>query len=468
MSIMEKAASWITRQAQSRVPYDSENLFLAGPFAPVEREITETRLTVTGEIPRELNGLYARIGPNPMKVHNPANHHWFLGDGMVHGVRLSEGQALWYRNRYVGTDKVNARLGRAPAAGLRHRPDVNDTVNTNIIGHAGKIWALVESGSLPVQLNDRLETERHGYFNTPAQRSFAAHPHRDPRTGALHTICYDVMVQTHVFYVVVSPDGHIAHDVAIPVRHGPMIHDCALTESKILVLDLPITFSMSALMHGHTFPYQWNDKHPARIGLLPLHGTEEDIAWVDIDPLFAFHTANAFDNADGTVTVDLITYAKMFEGSRQGPDRGQTSRFERLVLDPARNRASRETFSEFPQEFPRCDERLTGKPYAYAYSVGIDLDHIGPEPLYRHDMRNGAVARHDFGPSHLPAEAVFVPRHPDAAEDDGYLLTYVYDLATNTSTLTILHADGLGREPAAIIPMPQRVPLGFHGNWIAD
>jgi carotenoid cleavage dioxygenase len=468
MSIMEKAASWISRQAQARVPYDADNLFLTGPFAPVDREITETRLLVTGEIPRELNGLYARIGPNPIKVENPANHHWFLGDGMVHGVRLNDGQALWYRNRYIGTDKVNAQLGRPAAPGLRHRPDVNSTVNTNLIGQAGKLWALVEAGSLPVQLGDTLETERHGYFNAPVQRAFAAHPHRDPRTGDLHAICYDVMVQTHVYYVVISPDGQIANDVAIPVRHGPMIHDCALTQSKILVLDLPITFSMSAVMQGNRFPYQWNDKHPARIGLMPLHGKAEDIAWVDIDPLFAFHTANAFDNPDGTVTLDLITYAKMFDGSRQGPERGQTSRFERLVLDSANNRASRKLFSEFPQEFPRCDERLTGQPYAYAYSVGIDLDRVGPEPMYRYDMRTGAIERHDFGPTHMPAEAVFVPRHVDAAEDDGYLLTYVYDLATNTSTLSILHAAGLSGEPAAVIQMPQRVPLGFHGNWIPD
>jgi carotenoid cleavage dioxygenase len=83
-------------------------------------------------------------------------------------------------------------------------------------------------------------------------------------------------------------------------------------------------------------------------------------------------------------------------------------------------------------------------------------------------MQTGAVSRHDFGLSHLPGEVVFVPRQPDAAEDDGWLLSFVYDLAEDTGTLTILDASALGREPVAVIDLPARVPLGFHGNWIAD
>jgi carotenoid cleavage dioxygenase len=463
--LVGKAAGWISRQARERFPHSEKNPFLVGPFAPVATETTETGLKVTGKIPPELNGLYARIGPNPMQVANPATHHWFLGDGMVHGVRLREGKALWYRNRWIGSNAVNQRLGRPLAPGPRNR-DL-DTVNTNIIGHAGKLWALVEGSAVPVQLNDTLETERHSYFNTPLQRTFTAHPHRDPSTGDLHAICYDVLTLDQVNYVVIAPDGTLKQDIPIPVRHGPMIHDCALTETKMVVLDFPITFSMQALLRGHSFPYQWNEKHPARIGLLPRDGTAADISWFDIKPCFAFHTANAYDQPDGSVVLDLITYPKMFEGSRQGPDNTQST-FERFVLSPVANSIKRQTHSQFLQEFPRCDERLTGKPYRYAYTIGIDLEGRTAQPLYRHDMQTGQIATHSFGPHHMPAETIFVPRHPTSAEDDGYLITYVYDLAENTSTLTILDAGELGKAPVAIIHLPARVPIGFHGNWIAD
>jgi hypothetical protein len=34
---------------------------------------------------------------------------------------------------------------------------------------------------------------------------------------------------------------------------------------------------------------------------------------------------------------------------------------------------------------------------------------------------------HDFGTGHVPAEPVFVPASPAAGEDEGWILTYVYD-----------------------------------------
>ena len=85
----------------------SQNPYLAGNFAPIEDESTAFDLPVTGEIPPELNGRLLRIGPNPIDP-NPEVHHWFLGSGMVHGLRLREGRAEWYRSRYVRDDRVVA------------------------------------------------------------------------------------------------------------------------------------------------------------------------------------------------------------------------------------------------------------------------------------------------------------------------------------------------------------------------
>jgi carotenoid cleavage dioxygenase len=464
--LMERAAKFVARQAQKHVPYGFENPFLRIPFGPVEAEATAVDLRVTGAIPSGLDGLYARIGANPMDVPNPANYHWFLGDGMVHGVRLLEGRAMWYRNRWIGSDTVNERLGRQRAPGLRHR--MVDTVNTNVIGHAGGIWALVEAGALPVELSDTLETKRHGFFNTSLRRAFSAHPHRDPATGELHAICYDVLVYDHVFYVVIGTDGGLIRDVAIPVRHGPMIHDCAMTATRMVILDLPITFSLGAALRGVTFPYQWNTRHAARIGLLPRDGSAADTVWFEAPPFFAFHTANAYDRPDGSVVLDMITYPHMFDRTRQGPEPDSVSTFERWTLGPAKGVFTRETLSDFRQEFPRCDDRRTGQAYRYAYTVGIDLRQTGPQKLHAHDLQTGRILRHDFGPTHMPAETIFVPRHGQADENDGYLLTYVYDLRENSSTLTILNAGDVEGEPAATIHLPAPVPLGFHGNWIPD
>jgi 8'-apo-carotenoid 13,14-cleaving dioxygenase len=463
--VIAGAISWGTRQIQKRVPYSPTNPYLEGAFAPVENETTATQLVVHGSIPRELQGILTRIGPNPMQVSNPAIYHWFTGDGMVHGVRMRDGVAEWYRSRWVGTDSVNQRLGRPLAPGPRH--GTSDVVNTNVIAHAGRLWALVEAGALPVELDRELNTVRHGYFASPLSRAYTAHPHRDPKTGQLHAICYDSLSRSKVRYVVVDPQGAVVRDVAIPVRHGPMIHDCAITARHVLIFDLPITFSFGALLHGATFPYRWNERHPARVGLLPRTGNLAELRWFDLEPCQIFHAANAYELDDGSVVVDAVVYHRVFDRSRQGLEESQT-RFERWHLDSTRSQVERKVFSDCKQEFPRYDERRTTRPYRYAYTVGIDVEHIGPQPVYRHDLETGQVVRHDLGPHHVPAEAVFVPRAADGTEDDGWLLSYVYDMEADRSSVAILNARDFGGEPQAVIELPVRVPFTFHGNWIPD
>ena len=64
-----------------------KNYYLQGNYAPVNNIISETGLKVTGEIPKDLSGLLLRNGPNPMSSVNEKKHHWFLGEGMLHGIR---------------------------------------------------------------------------------------------------------------------------------------------------------------------------------------------------------------------------------------------------------------------------------------------------------------------------------------------------------------------------------------------
>ena len=85
------------------------NRYLEGSFAPIDREYTLTDLDVVGAIPEYLDGRYLRNGPNPIGEIDPELYHWFIGDGMVHGIRLRDGKAEWYRNRYVRGPQTAAR-----------------------------------------------------------------------------------------------------------------------------------------------------------------------------------------------------------------------------------------------------------------------------------------------------------------------------------------------------------------------
>ena len=98
----------MTTAAPSR---ETENPYLNGNYAPVREEITAVDLDVTGTIPSYLDGRYLRIGPNPIGDPDPARYHWFLGAGMAHGLRLRDGKAHWYRNRWVRSADVSRKLG---------------------------------------------------------------------------------------------------------------------------------------------------------------------------------------------------------------------------------------------------------------------------------------------------------------------------------------------------------------------
>ncbi len=441
--------------------------YLTGIHRPMAEEKTLTDLAVTGTIPAALNGRYLRIGPNPAKP-DPAGYHWFVGDGMVHGLALKDGKALWYRNRWIRSKAVGAALGVDPAPGPRH--GLSDSVNTNVVSIAGRTWALVEAGSFPVEIGDTLEDQAYNPFDGTLQGSFTAHPHLDPLTGEHHAIAYEASDPTTVRHVVISPQGKVVRETPIAVEHGPSIHDCAITARYVVILDLPVTFSGKAMLGGHRFPYRWNPAHAARVGLMPRHGSGEDVIWCEVAPAYVFHVANAFDTADGKVVMDVIAYDTMFADSLQGPD--ASGRFERWTIDPAARRTERRVIDASPQEFPRPDERLFGQPYRYAYTVAApdetEAQFFGVTRLYKHDLKIGGRQVHDFGDQRHPGEFVFVPAGPDAAEDEGWMIGLVIDMANDTTDLVILDAQAFEAPPVASVRIPHRAPPGFHGNWLPN
>lgn len=464
---VEKGIGALAEFNRNRMPEPTgPHPFLTGVHTPMTEELTLTDLAVTGAIPPALDGCYLRIGPNPAAP-EPAGYHWFTGDGMVHGVRLSDGRAHWYRNRWIRSQAVAKALGGEAAPGPRHGH--GDTVNTNVLGIAGRTFALVEAGSYPVELSETLETLAYNPFDGSLAGSFTAHPHLDPRTGEQHAVCYEGSRPEEIRHVVLDAAGRVVREEPIAVKHGPSIHDCAITDRYVIVLDLPVTFSMKALIAGQRFPYRWNPEHQARVGLLPRNGRGNEVIWCEIDPAYVFHVANAYDAADGGVVLDVCAFDTMFAESGEGPD-APSRGLERWTIDPVARTVGMQTLDPAPQDFPRPDERYFGQLYRYAHSLAL----LGPEQarfegasqLYRHDLLTGTRQTHDFGPGRMPGEFVFVPRAADAPEGDGWVMGLVIDAARERTELVILEAQDFEGPPVASIHLPHRVPPGFHGNWV--
>ncbi|MFN5650436.1 MAG: carotenoid oxygenase family protein, partial [Actinomycetes bacterium] len=203
------------------------NPFLRGNLAPVDVETTAFDLRVTGTLPAEFDGRYLRNGPNPLGPVNEAKYHWFSGHGMVHGIRIRDGRAEWYRNRWVRNNDVADLLGEPRPESDWPADHQQFAANTNVIGHAGKTYAIVEAGAPPIELSHDLDTVRISSFGGTLPHAFSAHPKRDPRTGELHTMTYWWGWGNQLQYVVVGPDGRVRPTVDIPLPGGPMVHDVA-------------------------------------------------------------------------------------------------------------------------------------------------------------------------------------------------------------------------------------------------
>lgn len=439
-----------------------DNPYLTGLHTPMREELTLEHLPVTGTIPGTLRGRYLRMGPNPMAP-DPRRYHWFAGDGMIHGIRIEGGRALWYRNRWIRSDAVTKALKEGRTPGPRH---LFDTVNTNVLRYAGSTLGLIEAGSTPVEIGETLETLRYTDFGETLRDGFTAHPHVDPLTGEMLAVSYDASKWRRVRYLVVTPEGRVRREVKIPVSNGPMMHDFAFTRRFAILLDLPVTFSLTAAATGHRFPFRWNEAHEARVGLLPREGEAGDIRWCPINPCFAFHAVNAHDRDDGKVVLDLVVHDRMFWVRTSGPDSRHCA-LERWIIDPADGSVDRAVLDPTPQEFPRADERCLGQPYRYAYTMALTDPFLGTA-LFKHDLKAGTRQVHDFGPSRHPCEFTFVPARPDAEEGKGWLMGFVIDAEARSTELVILDAGNFEGAPQASIRLPHIVPPGFHGNWLPD
>lgn len=451
-------------------PADPGYVFLQGNFAPVADEVTVTDLAITGAVPPALAGRYLRTGPNPLVV-DPDNYHWFGGDGMVHGVDLHDGGARWYRNRWVRSPEVSAAKGETPVP----RDDGGwypGSGNTNVFHHAGSIWAVTE-GSLPYELTPDLDTVRAANFGGPLPGGINAHPKFDPVTNDLHAMSYGFEAP-FARYQVISPTGQVTRSVELDMGGPVMIHDMGLTESSVIVFDLPVVFDLDLALAGAPLPFRWDPDYRARVGVLPRTGAGADTVWIDVEPCYVYHPLNAYDDGT-TIVIDLVVHPRAFDDPvRRDPSQGVPT-LQRWTIDPVRRTVGRQVIDERGQEFPRADERLAGRPHRYGYSLGNSsfaaLGGVGDgarTSLLKHDLQAGTTTEHAFAPGSVGSEFVFVRAADDAGEDEGWLMGYVYDGARGASDLVILDAHDFGAEPVAAVHLPARVPQGFHGNWVPD
>jgi carotenoid cleavage dioxygenase len=277
---------------------------------------------------------------------------------------------------------------------------------------------------------------------------------------------YDITGPPWLRYHVADASGALVRTEPITIGGPAMIHDFAITERHVVWFDLPVVYDF-ALLGRQPFPAAWNAEYGARVGVMPRDGGDADVRWTEIDPCFVYHPANAWDDGD-RVVVDVPRYGKVFDVDRSGPV-DTRSVYERWTIDPSGGKVVSEVLDDRSQEFPRINETRIGRRHRYAYTTRTDFeDGFTVEGLVKHDHERGTSETATFGAGGRAGEPVFVPDPDGTDEDDGWVLSVVYDPTRDGSDLYVLDATDFGGRPVAKVTLPQRVPFGFHGSWVPD
>lgn len=507
LDVVENAVMWFIYS-----PGEGKNYYLEGNFGPVDEFGPKRGLSVKGDLPECLNGEFVRVGPNP-RWKPIAGYHWFDGDGMLHGVRIKDGNAT-YVSRYVRTarylqeqywggskfrkigDLVGIRgfvaLGLfelRKAFGILDVSYGSGTANTALVYHNGNLLSLNEGDkpyAVRVLEDGDLETAALLDYDKKLDHTFTAHPKLDPVTGELFTFGYQVDAPPYVKYRVVSKDGVMSDPVVITVSGPIMMHDFAITENYAIFMDLPLYLNAKEMVTKNAQAFAFDATKPARFGVLPRYAKDESlIRWFELSTCMIFHNANAWEEGDEVVLVSCRIPSIDLNAVSEYTDEKSKAFVNELWeyrFNVKTGGATERQLGKLQSDFPRVNDEYIGRKNRYVFAslfqgataiIGVVKYDLSKEPeLTKPKFTPGGSVAAVFlhGSRRFGSEPVYVPKKPgmEVEEDDGYLLNFVYDENTGISEMVVIDAKTMSPDPVAVVELPTRVPFGFHALFVNE
>ena len=468
-------------------------------FATLTEEMTADRLPVDGHIPEWLAGSLLRNGPARFEVGQNKYRHWFDGLAMLHRFSFHQGQVS-YANRYIqspastkaqemgqisygefATDPCRSMFKRVASVFLA--PELGSNTNVNISKLGERFVALTET-PLPIEFDqETLRTVGIVHFDDElGGLNSTAHPHYDPqRKAAINSLVHFSARSSYNCYAI--KDGEIRRTLigSIPVREPAYMHSFGMTQQYIVLVEFPLVVSpLQLLMGGKPFieNYHWKPERSTRFLIIDKNDGRV-IHVAQSEAFFAFHHINAFER-DEEVIVDLATlpdasiidsfYLQKLTAPQATIPVSTLTRYT-LPLNGAGLTST--VVSETGIELPRINyERNNGRDYQFAYGVGYHEQHTDSlnrlysndwyDQLVKVDVHTG-IARTWYEDGCYPGEPVFVAAPDATGEDEGVVLSVVFDGKQGHSFLLVLDAASFAQLARA--QMPHHIPFGFHGIY---
>jgi carotenoid cleavage dioxygenase len=248
-----------------------------------------------------------------------------------------------------------------------------------------------------------------------------------------------------------------------------MIHDFAVTQDHVVFLDSPALFDAAAMVRGGPV-MRWAPDEGTRFGVMPRRGTNADIRWIDVDDQYVVHFFNAWDEG-GRVEVRAPRFSAMPGAFEFDDPTGKEAPVPwAWSIDVASGTVRAEQTDDRGGEFPRVNDDYATRRTRYLYNCmartwEFEFEFHG---IVKYDTATGAATEYFYGDHEVSGEHAFAPDPDGAAEDDGWLLSFVIDRTTERTDLAIIDARDVAAGPVARVHLPRRVPIGFHANWFPE
>ena len=439
---------------------------------------------IDGDLPAELRGTLYRNGPGRNEIDGHPFGHLFDGDGMLSQFIFADG-GVHYRNRFVQTTHYLGERSAAkprfrtfgdqraggPLANMFQVPTSANPANTSVVLHSGHLLALWEGGH-PWRLDpDSLQTLGEEDFDGALKKAhaFSAHPKFDPLSGELFNFGVQYGPKTKLRTYRIDRAGRLRYLQPFTLPYPVFNHDFALTSKHMVFVIDPLVLRMARFLLGFSSldrSFEWQPERGSLIVLVPRDGGKARVA--ECDPFFHFHFANAFEEGSDTV-IDLCRYEDFAVGELlrdvQGADDVTAhSSLWRLRVRPS-GQVEQTEICPWQAEFPQLDCELTGIRNRFTYLAARPDGPGYPTAVVKVDNDSGKRWACDLGEGFGVGEPIFVPRPGRTLEDEGWLLSLVYDGVAHRSRLYVIDARDVEAEPLAVAHLPHHVPYGFHGTF---
>jgi carotenoid cleavage dioxygenase len=251
----------------------------------------------------------------------------------------------------------------------------------------------------------------------------------------------------------------------------------AITKNHSILMDLPVVVDMAALAERKWRTFFDRDT-PARFAVIPRHGQTADVRWFEADPCYIYHTANAWESADGRSIVmvacrvdDPLPKPRPEDGLHAAAmaNLRVKAKLQRWTFNLDTGKTTEEILDDTNTEFPSIDARHLGERTRHAWNTVMDVEDTARFSGIAHfDTDTGAQKRLMYGEGRFGSETPFAPRVGAAAseEGDGYLISFVHQEGASQSEIWIVDARNVERGPVCRLHVPVRVPHGFHACWV--